>query len=58
LTSNQFKRWLAARGCIFEEGTRHTKVFFKGEFTFLPRHGSKELKTGLIEGIKRKLGLK
>ncbi|MGA2268382.1 MAG: type II toxin-antitoxin system HicA family toxin [Bryobacteraceae bacterium] len=58
MTSNQLKRWLAARGCTFEEGTKHTKVFFRGKFTLLPRHGARELKTGTVQGIKRKLGIK
>jgi mRNA interferase HicA len=58
MTGSQLKRWLAAQGCTFEEGTRHTKVFYKGKFTLLPRHGSKELPTGTVQGIKKALGLK
>jgi mRNA interferase HicA len=51
------KRWLASRGCTFEEGTKHTKVFFKGKSTLLPRHGAKELPTGTVRGIRKELGL-
>jgi len=58
VTANQLKRWLAERGCSFEEAAKHTKVTYRGRFTFLPRHASKELKTGLVEGIKKRLGLK
>jgi len=58
VTANQLKRWLEERGCSFEEGAKHTKVIYRGRFTFLPRHGSRELKTGLVEGIKKRLGLK
>lgn len=58
VTASQFKRWLAERGCTFEEGAKHTKVMYHGRFTFLPRHPAKELKTGLAEGIKKRLGLK
>jgi mRNA interferase HicA len=58
VTTNQFRRWLAAKGCTFQEGSKHIKVFFKGRFTLLPRHGPKELKTGTVEGIKKRLGLK
>lgn len=58
VTANQFKRWLAERGCTFEEGTKHTKVMCRGRFTFLPRHPSRELKAGLVEGVKKRLGLK
>jgi mRNA interferase HicA len=57
VTSNQLKRWLASRGCTFEEGTKHTKVFFKGKSTLLPRHGAKELPTGTVRGIPKELGL-
>ncbi|MCW5982661.1 MAG: type II toxin-antitoxin system HicA family toxin [Bryobacteraceae bacterium] len=55
---SEFRRWLAAQGCSFEEGTRHTKVFYKGKFTTLPRHPSKELKTGTMNSIKARLGLR
>jgi mRNA interferase HicA len=58
VTSNQLRRWLAARGCTFEEGTKHAKVFHKDKATLLPRHGSKELPSGTVEGIKKALGLK
>ncbi|MGO4881715.1 MAG: type II toxin-antitoxin system HicA family toxin [Bryobacteraceae bacterium] len=58
VTSNQLKRWLASQGCTFEEGAKHTKVFYKGSVTLLPRHGAREMKTGTVQGIKRKLGLK
>jgi mRNA interferase HicA len=58
VTGNEFKRWLASRGCTFEEGTKHTKVYHEGKYTLLPRHGSREVKKGTAEGVKRKLGLK
>ena len=55
VTSNQLKRWLADKGCTFEEGTKHTKVFRADKFTLLPRHGAKELPRGTVEGIKKAL---
>jgi mRNA interferase HicA len=58
VTGNQLKRWLAARGCTFEDCPKHIKVFHRGKGTLLPRHGSKELPTGTVERIKRALGLK
>jgi mRNA interferase HicA len=58
VTSNELKRWLASRGCTFEEGTKHTKVLYKGKSTMLPRHGPKELPTGTVRGIRKALGLK
>jgi mRNA interferase HicA len=58
MTAAQLRRWLTAKGCTFEEGAKHTKVFYRDKFTLLPRHGSKELPTGTVEGIKKALGLK
>lgn len=61
MNSNQFKRWLAKQGCSFDETAGkggHIKVLLNGKSTILPMHGQKELKTGLVEGIKKQLGLK
>ena len=56
--SSEFKRWLAAQGATFENAKgSHLKVNLNGRISYLPMH-SKELKTGLVEGIKKKLGLK
>lgn len=27
MKQSEFKRWLAAQGCTFENGTKHTKVY-------------------------------
>jgi mRNA interferase HicA len=54
----QFRRWLARQGCTFEEGKRHTIVLRGDRFSALPRHaGRKQLGTGLMESIKKDLGL-
>lgn len=59
MNSSQFRRWLAKQGCTFEEGKRHTIVRRVGKVAALPRHGgSKQLGTGLVEAIKKDLGLK
>jgi mRNA interferase HicA len=59
---SEFRRWLKRQGCTFEShkgGSGHMTVFFKGRKSQLPAHGAnKELKTGLVEGIKKQLGLK
>jgi len=56
--SSVFKRWLAARGAAFESGKgSHLKVKLNGATSVLPMH-NKELKTGLVESIKKQLGLK
>ncbi|MBF0342206.1 MAG: type II toxin-antitoxin system HicA family toxin [Magnetococcales bacterium] len=58
MNSNEFKRWLAQQGATFEQGKgSHLKVFLNGKFSVLPMH-SAELKKGLVEGIKKQLGLK
>lgn len=58
MKTSEFKRWLAEQGVAMKEGTRHTKLYYQGRQTTLPRHGSKELKEGLRKGILNRLGLK
>lgn len=62
MTSAEFKKWLAARGCTFETypgGSGHLRVR-RGDFrAVLPMHGSrKELGIGLVNKIKKDLKLK
>jgi mRNA interferase HicA len=56
--SSEFRRWLAEQGATFKPGKgSHLKVFLNGRQSVLPMHG-KELKKGLVEGVKKQLGLK
>jgi len=58
MKSTEFKRWLTAQGATFAGAKgSHLKVTLNGKTSFLPMH-SKELKTGLVEAIKKQLGLK
>jgi mRNA interferase HicA len=58
MNSNEFKRWLAKQGVTFSPAKgSHIKLHFSGLQSVLPMHAS-ELKTGLVEGIKKQLGLK
>jgi len=58
MKSSEFKRWLAAQGATFTPAKgSHLRVDLNGKVPFLPMH-SKELKTGLVEAIKKQLGLK
>jgi mRNA interferase HicA len=58
MKGKEFKRWLAAQGATFAPGKGgHLKVYLNGRWSVLPMH-SGELKTGLVEGIKKQLGLK
>jgi mRNA interferase HicA len=62
VNAQEFKKWLAARGCTFESkkgGSGHLVVRRGDKVTDLPMHGSrKELGTGLVNAIKKQLGLK
>ena len=58
MKQSEFKRWLASQGATFKDGSKHLKVFLNGQISHLPRHPSAELKTGLIEGVKKQLRLK
>lgn len=58
MKQSEFVRWLSQRGATFQEGAKHLKVFLNDRQSLLPRHPSKELKRGLVEGVKKRLGLK
>jgi len=62
MNAQELKKWLAAHGCTFEPkrgGSGHLVVrrgLLKSE---IPMHGGrKELGTGLVNAIKKQLGLK
>jgi mRNA interferase HicA len=58
MKSAEFKKWLAAQGAAFKPGKgSHLKVYLNGRQSVLPMHSS-DLKPGLVEGIKKQLGLK
>lgn len=58
MKQSEFVRWLKGHGATFEDGKKHLKVYLNGRQTILPRHPSAELKTGLVEGVKKQLNLK
>jgi mRNA interferase HicA len=55
---SEFVRWLRQQGATFKDGSKHLKVYLNGRQTHLPRHPAAELKTGLVEGVKKQLNLK
>lgn len=56
---SEFRRWLLQQGATISPGKgSHFKVSLHGKSTVLPYHGAKEIGTGLVEKIKRDLGLK
>jgi mRNA interferase HicA len=58
VTYSQLRRWLAAQGVAFVEGGKHTKLYFQGRQSTLPRHGSREISEGTRRAILKQLGLK
>lgn len=58
MKQSEFVRWLKQNGATFKEGANHLKVYLNGKQSHLPRHPGKELKTGLVEGVKKQLNLK
>ncbi len=63
MNSDQFGRWLRKQGIRIENmgGTGHKSLFNPktGKWSQLPTHGGgKQLGTGLMERIKKQLGLK
>ncbi|MEG6509470.1 type II toxin-antitoxin system HicA family toxin [Methyloligella sp. 2.7D] len=62
VNAQELKKWLAKQGCTFETkkgGSGHIVVRRGDRKSELPMHGGrKELGTGLVNAIKRQLGLK
>lgn len=62
MNAQELKRFLASKGCTFEAhrgGSGHLTVYLGDRKSQLPMHGSrKELGTGLVNKIKKDLGLK
>lgn len=62
MNSNELKRWLKKQGYEFKNhagGSGHLTVINpkNGKKSQLPMHGQKELSTGLVNGLKKQLGL-
>lgn len=62
MNAQEFRRWLARQGCTFETkrgGSGHIVVRRGDRKSELPMHGGrKELGSGLVDAIKKQLGLK
>ena len=61
MNSKELKKWLSAQGATFEShkgGSGHLTVRLNGRTSQLPVHGGgKELGKGLVQKIKKDLGL-
>jgi mRNA interferase HicA len=58
MTASELRRKLAKLGCTFEQGSRHITVRYNGKRSEMPRHPSKEIKSGTLRGILKELGIK
>jgi len=56
--SSELKRWLADQGAEFVPGKgSHLKVLLNGKISILPMH-NKDLGKGIVQSIKKQLGIK
>lgn len=58
MKQSEFIKLLKSKGAKFENAKKHIIVFLNGKRSHIPRHKTEELKPGLINGIKKQLGLK
>jgi mRNA interferase HicA len=62
MNSAEFLRWLRKNGCKVDATSGkggHAKVSRGSRVSYVPTHGAKkELGTGLVDAIKKQLGLK
>jgi len=59
MTGAELRRWLEKQGCTFIAGRgSHLHVKLGKRMSVLPFHGKRELGKGLVEKIKKDLGLK
>ncbi|MBH1510762.1 type II toxin-antitoxin system HicA family toxin [Stenotrophomonas maltophilia] len=57
MKTSEFRRWLLSLGVVMKEGSSHTKLYYNGKQTTLPRHAA-ELKEGTRKSIIKQLGIK
>jgi mRNA interferase HicA len=57
VTASELRRKLASAGCTFSEGKKHLVIHCKGARSLMPRHPAKEVKSGTVRGILKKLGI-
>lgn len=56
---SEFRRWLERQGVQFKSAKgSHFKISLNDKHSVFPDHGAKEIGTGLVEKIKRDLGIK
>lgn len=58
VTASELQKKLKKHGATFTNGSKHTIVTLNGKIATIPRHKSKEIKTGTLNGILKQLGIK
>jgi mRNA interferase HicA len=56
--ASELRRWLKKQGCTFVEESRHTRIVLGSKVSRMPRHPTKEIKTGTLQSILKDLDLK
>jgi len=56
MKTSEFRRWLRAAGVSMKEGTNHTKLYYQGKQSVLPRHAA-EMQERTRKAILKQLGL-
>ena len=57
MRASELRRKLANAGCTFMDGKKHLIICYKGNRSLMPRHPAKEVKTGTVQGIVKRLGI-
>jgi mRNA interferase HicA len=57
MKASELRRKLANAGCTFVDGKKHLIIYYKDNRSLMPRHPAKEVKTGTVQGILKKLGI-
>ncbi|HBQ2427907.1 TPA: type II toxin-antitoxin system HicA family toxin [Klebsiella aerogenes] len=56
MKQSELRRWLAAQGGEFKDGTSHLKIYLNGKV--MPRHPGKEIPEPLRKAILKQLDIK
>lgn len=57
MKQSELVKYLKKLGAKFDHRTNHLRVFLNGRMSYIPRHPSKEIKTGTLNGIKKQLNI-
>ncbi len=56
MKTSEFRRWLQSQGVVMKEGANHTKLYYQGKQSTLPRHAA-EMREGTRKAIIKQLGM-